>query len=169
MAFWKKKSEDPWDMDPNQKRKPVLYYERESELQAGPMPQAVSRTRDQEGEGLAMPESAAEPEVQEEPEDAPDCPWCGGKMVRAYLLGGQDMIRFADQKPHSFWGSLGHEKTYLHDDASFLSGNYKSCWQCKPCFKLVIDIPKPDALDSMSGTIWDENPAVPQEADTSEN
>ena len=29
MAFWKKRSEDPWDMDPNRKREPVSFFEQE--------------------------------------------------------------------------------------------------------------------------------------------
>jgi len=69
------------------------------------------------------------------------------------------MICFADQRPHGFWGSLGHEKTYLGDDTGFLGGNYQSCWQCKPCRKLVIDIPEPIPEDSFSR--WDGNPVVP--------
>lgn len=160
MAFWKKKSEDPWDIDPNRKREPVMFYERDPEPQPEPKPAM------KEDEGLAMPETTAEQHAraeQEEPEDAPECPWCGEKMVRAYLLGGRDMICFADQRPHGFWGSLGHEKTYLGDDTGFLGGNYQSCWQCKPCRKLVIDIPEPIPEDSFSR--WDGNPVAPPSAD----
>ena len=166
MAFWKKKSEDPWDMDPNQKRKSVLYDERETGLQSELPPRFGSRPRKQEAEGLAMPESAAEAEVREAPEDAPACPWCGEKLVRAYLLGGRDLLRVSDQRPHRFWGSRGHEKTYLGDNTDFLGGNYRSCWQCKPCYKLVIDIPRPDVpVDEdcvpEGETFRGGNPAVP--------
>ena len=55
MAFWKKKSEDPWDMDPNRKREPVMYYEREIEPQPEPMPRPAPQKRSKEDEGLAMP------------------------------------------------------------------------------------------------------------------
>ena len=168
MAFWKKKSEDPWDMDPNKKRNRAVYHEREIELPSEPVPQPVSRTRKQEDEGLAMPESAAEPEVQEEPEIGPECPWCGQPMTRAYLLGGQNLLCFTEQRPRVFWGSLGHEKTYLGDDVGFWSGSgsYQSCWQCKPCYKLVIDIPKPDMVMDGNATLegrtfWDGNPVAP--------
>lgn len=160
MPFWKK-SEDPWDMDPNRRKRTV--YEREPDPESEP----------EMGGGLAAPREITEQEPQE---DAPDCPWCGEKMIRAYLLGGRDMICFADQKPHGFWGSLGHEKTYLGDDTGFFGGNYQSCWQCKPCYKLVIDIPQPTApnyvwedgevkLPEEGGTCWDGNPVRPPSPD----
>ena len=159
MAFWKKKSEDPWDMDPNRRREPATFYERDPEPQSEPVADA---------ERMKGTEAAAE---QNQTEEAPVCPWCGKNMVRAYLLGGRDMLRLADQRPHAFWGSLGHEKTYLGDNTDFLGGNYQSCWQCKPCYKLVIDVPRPTAsnggwesgTDSVpeSGACWDGNPVAP--------
>ena len=155
MAFWKKRSEDPWDMDPNRKREPVMFYERD------PEPQPVQTITGNRDEGLAVPEQALEQTTEQEqpPEDAPDCPWCGQSMFRAYLLGGRDMLCFTDQRPHGFWGSLGHEKTYLGDDTGFSGGNYQSCWQCKPCRKLVIDVPEPLPEDSFAR--WDGNPVAP--------
>ena len=158
MAFWKKKSEDPWDMDPNRKREPVLYYEREIEPQPEPIPQPVPRIRKQEGEGLAMPESAAEPDVQEEePEAAPDCPWCGEKMVRAYIVGGRDRPRLTDRKPTAFLGILGYETIDFTDEGFWIT--HKSCWQCKPCRKVVADLPEPVPEDSFAR--WDGNPVAP--------
>ena len=156
MAFWKKKSEDPWDMDPNQKRKPVMYYKREIEPQPEPIPQPVPRPRQQD-EGLAMPEATAEPEVQEEPEDAPDCPWCGEKMVRAYIVGGRDGLRLTDRKPTAFLGILGYETIDFSDEGFWTT--HKNCWQCKPCRKVVADLPEPIPEDSFAR--WDGNPVAP--------
>ena len=161
MAFWKKRSEDPWDMDPNREKEPVMFYERDPE----PLP--VQTTTANGGEGLAMPEQHPEQTVEPPPEGAPNCPWCGQPMFRAYLLGGRDMLCFTDQRPHGFWGSLGHEKTYLGDDTGFLGGNYQSCWQCKPCRKLVIDIPEPLPEDSFAR--WDGNPVAPPDPEKVES
>ena len=64
MAFWKKKSEDPWDIDPNRKREPALFYERDLEPQPAPAPLAKEA-------GLASSERTAEqkrPAFQEESE-----------------------------------------------------------------------------------------------------
>ena len=162
MAFWKKKSEDPWDIDPNRKREPALFYERDPE----PQPVPASAPEQKEEPGLATPQAVREPDTVEEPEIGPECPWCGQPMTRAYLLGGRDLLCFTEQRPRVVWGSLGHEKTYLGEEDSFWEGNYQRCWQCKPCYKLVIDIPKPDmAIDGNAtpegGTFWDGNPVAP--------
>ena len=157
MAFWKKKSEDPWDMDPNRKRKPVMYYEREIEPQPEPIPRPAPQKRSKEDEGLAMPAQTVESAEQEPQEDAPDCPWCGGKMVRAYIVGGRDRPRLTDRKPTAFLGILGYETLDFSDDG-FLT-THKSCWQCKPCRKVVADIPEPLPKDSFA--CWDGNPVAP--------
>ena len=151
MAFWKKKSEDPWDMAPNRKREPVMYYEQEIE------PPPAAEPQGKEDGGLAMPEMTAEPDGQEEPEEAPVCPWCGEKMVRAYIVGGRDRPRLTDRKPTAFLGILGYETLDFSDDG-FLT-THKSCWQCKPCRKVVADIPEPLPEDSFA--CWDGNPVAP--------
>ena len=153
MAFWKKKSEDPWDLDPNRKREPVLFYERDPEPQPEPAPLAKET-------GLADPERTAEqkgPAGQEEPEEAPICPWCGEKMVRAYIIGGRDRPRLSDEKPSAFLGVLGQETVAFSDEGFWTT--HKSCWQCKPCRKLVADLPDPIPEDSFS--CWDGNPVAP--------
>ena len=172
MAFWRKKSEDPWDIDPDRKREPTSIYERDPK----PWPEPTALKNE---EGLAMPAQTAGKAAEQEPrEDVPDCPWCGRKMVRAYLLGGREMLCFTDQEPHGFLGSLGYEKTYLDDESSFLGGNYRSCWQCKPCYKLVIDVPRPTvpfggatvqgALSEDTFTHWDGNPVAPYTSEKQE-
>ena len=157
MAFWKKKSEDPWDMDPNKKQNRAVYHEREIELPSEPVPQPVPRPRKQEDEGLAMPESAAELEVQEEPEIGPECPWCGKNMVRAYLLGARGSVYLTDQKPTAFLGALGYNLQDLSDEGFFTT--HTSCWQCKECRKVVVDVPEPVPEDSFAR--WDGNPVAP--------
>lgn len=143
MAFWNKKSEDPWDIDPNRKREPVSFYERDLESQ--PEPERDTAV------GLAEP-------MEEEPiEEAPDCPWCQQKMIRAYLVGGRDRLRLSDQKPTAFFGTLGHNVIDFNDDGFWTA--YKSCWQCKACRKVVAEILDPVPEDSFAR--WDGNPVAP--------
>lgn len=151
MAFWRKKSEDPWDIDPSRKREATMFYEREPEPQPTPMPE----------EGLAMPEFAVEKETQENVEEAPICPWCGQEMMRAYIIGGRDRPRLSDEKPTALLGTFGYETLDFSDDGFFVT--HKSCWQCKPCRKVVADIPEPVPEDSF--VRWDGNPVAPPSAD----
>lgn len=148
MAFWKKKGEDPWDIDPNRKREPVIFYERAPE----PRPDSVPA---REEEGLAMPEESVVPEKLAE---APACPWCGQDMTRAYLLGGRDRLRLSDQKPTPFWGSLGHSVQDISDDGLFTT--HKSCWMCTPCRKLVADIPEAQTGPNYA---WENGKVKPSE------
>lgn len=151
MAFWRKKSEDPWDIDPSRKRESTMCYERDPEPQPTPMPE----------EGLAMPELEVEKETQENVEEAPICPWCGQEMMRAYIIGGRDRPRLSDEKPTALLGTFGYETLDFSDDGFFVT--HKSCWQCKPCRKVVADIPEPVPEDSF--VRWDGNPVAPPSAD----
>ena len=129
MPFWKK-SEDPWDIDPEKRkrRNPVTVFEAESE--------APEDSEDFFAEIVGVFKKEEEPA-----EEPPVCPWCGQAMTRAYLLGGRDGLRLSDQKPTAFLGSLGHDTMNLNDEGFLVT--HKSCWQCKTCRKLVVDIPEP--------------------------
>ena len=151
MAFWKKKSEDPWDIDPNRKRETTLFYERD------PEPQPAFAPERKEESGLATPQTVNESDAVEEPEIGPECPWCGEKMVRAYIIGGRDRPRLSDEKPSAFLGVLGQETMAFSDEGFWTT--HKSCWQCKPCRKLVADLPEPVPEDSFAR--WDGNPVAP--------
>ena len=153
MAFWKKKSEDPWDIDPNRKREPALFYEKDPE----PQPVPASAPEQKEEPGLATPQAVREPDTVEEPEIGPECPWCGENMVRAYLLGARGSVYLTDQKPTAFLGTLGYNLQDLSDEGFFTT--HTSCWQCKVCRKVVIDVPEPIPEDSFAR--WDGNPVAP--------
>jgi len=115
MAFWKK-SEDPWDIDPNKRKKAVA-------------PQTeVTETEEAEAPAEAK-------------EDAPACPWCGKEMIRGYLRSGKGGIFLRDDEP--YWtGALGDMGGLpIAREGGMLAGLYASCWQCKSCRKLVADIP----------------------------
>lgn len=114
MAFWKK-SEDSWDIDPNRRKKTVI-------------PQA-------EVTGLEEAESPAEAE-----EEATACPWCGKAMIRGYLQSGRGGVFLRDEEPGGTT-ALGDMGLPIARDGGALAGLYAPCWQCKPCRKLVADIP----------------------------
>lgn len=113
VAFWKKKSEDPWDLDPNRPKKPV----------AAPVP-------------AGEPERTIPPWVHkaEQPDSVP-CPWCGEPMLSGFLYGngrgsmqwregpwrgGLDALRFTGRKIDL--------------------GGSEEAWYCASCQKLTLDI-----------------------------
>ena len=111
MAFWKK-SEDPWDIDPNRKKATPV----------APRPEVT--------------EAAEEP-----PEEAPVCPWCGKAMIRGYLHSGKGGVFLRDDEP-GWTAALGDMGGLpIAREGGMLAGLYASCWQCKSCRKLVADIP----------------------------
>ena len=78
--FFRKKSEDPWDIDPNKRK--------------------VTPAAPQEEV------KAAEELPEETTEEAPACPWCGKEMIRGYLRSGKGGIFLRDDEP--YWtGALG--------------------------------------------------------------
>ena len=117
MAFWKKKSEDPWDLDPNRPKK-----------------------------SAAVPTPAEEPErtippwvhKPETPEPI-SCPWCGEPMEWGNLYASTGG---SGRGPFLQWRE-GEHKGFL-DSLRFTGrmvnmGWYEEAWYCEPCGKLVLD------------------------------
>lgn len=150
MAFWKK-SEDPWDIDPEKKEKaPIAVVEMETECE-------------QETDGFLAGIFKKKP-AEEAVEESLICPWCGQKMTKGYLLGGRDRLRLSDQKPTAFLGSLGHDTIDFSDEGFLVT--HKSCWQCKTCRKLVADIPEPETGPNY---VWEGGKVdLPEEEKTEE-
>ena len=150
MAFWKK-SEDPWDIDPEKKKKaPIAVVEMETECVL-------------ETEGVLAGSFKKNP-AEEAGEESLICPCCGQKMTKGYLLGGRDRLRLSDQKPTAFLGSLGHDTVDFSDEGFLVT--HKSCWQCKTCRKLVADIPEPETGPNY---VWvGEKVNLPEEEKTDE-
>lgn len=131
MPFWKK-SEDPWDIDPEKRRRePIRIFEEGAE-------------DDEAREGF-FDELAGifkkKPVQEENPLEPETCPWCGRPMERAYLYGGRDKPMLCDEKPSTFWGTAMVDTVELCDEGFWVT--HKSCWQCKTCRKVVIDFPEP--------------------------
>ena len=127
MAFWKK-SEDPWDVDPD-KRRPTVREE-----SAENNPDAVSHAD--------APQAGAEGSQAEENREAPAapmrCPWCGREMELGYLYS-KECILWVDQEPGAFLGVLSAGKElYVSDEG--VTTEYKSCWYCSTCGRLVIQM-----------------------------
>lgn len=75
---------------------------------------------------------------QEEPAAPMHCPWCGEKMELGYLYSG-DSIRWVDRKPGAILGALSAGKElYVSDEG--VTTEYKSCWYCSTCGRLVIQM-----------------------------
>ena len=119
MAFWKKKSEDPWDLDPNRPKK-----------------------------SAAVPAPAEEPErtippwvhKPEKPEPSP-CPWCGEPMEwgNLYAKNGGGIQSYGQ---YLQWREGEHKG--LLDSLRFKGktvelGWYEEAWYCETCRKLVLD------------------------------
>ena len=116
MAFWKKKSEDPWDLDPNRTRKP----------DATPVSEEPERT--------------VPPWVHkvEKPEPIP-CPWCGklmewGNLYAARGSGsGVGFLQWREGEHKGFLDSLRFTGRMVN------MGWYEESWYCESCRKLVLD------------------------------
>ena len=89
MAFWKK-SEDPWDLEPDKRRPAAEEEEAEKGSDDGSLLQdlrAWNETR------------KAEKARRETPPVPIPCPWCGKEMEVGYLCGGRDYVRLVRQRP----------------------------------------------------------------------
>ena len=117
MAFWKKKSEDPWDLDPNRPKKSV----------AVPVP-------------AEEPERTIPPWVQKPEKPEPiSCPWCGEAMEWGNLYaarggtGGSAFLQWREGEHKGFLDSLRFTGRMVN------MGWYEEAWYCEPCGKLVLD------------------------------
>lgn len=117
MAFWKKKSEDPWDIDPNRQKKVTASSAPEEE-----------------------PERVIPPWVHksEIPEPIP-CPWCGKPMEWGNLYasrgghGGGSFLQWREGEHKGFLDSLRFTGRMV------TMGWYEEAWYCETCQKLVLD------------------------------
>jgi len=114
MAFWKKKSEDPWDRKPE--KKPAA----------------------------SAPVSAPEPpdwaRVKKPPEPM-NCPWCGKEMLSGNLYSSQNRGVYEGlswyEGSHKSWLEMMRnpaQEQFLH------LGYYEEAWYCTDCKKMVVDV-----------------------------
>ena len=79
MPFWRK-SEDPWDMEPEKRR---------TWTAGEPQPPAA------DGEAWKVP--GEKETAEEQTPSAMTCPWCGQEMRMGYLVGGRDAVRLVTE------------------------------------------------------------------------
>lgn len=126
MAFWKK-SDDPWDMNPEKRKKKSDKAWQMSETQPEkPAPE------------LTPPPWAR----KEEPLEQRDCPWCGQAMRAGHLYdssrGMQYGMRWIEGETRGFLDSLFEKERPRVD-----FGDCMAAWYCEDCRKMTIDTPEP--------------------------
>ena len=129
MPFWKK-SEDPWDIDPNQRRAAPEPEEKAPGLLDSLREDwdAMQAARQEKREKLRLP-----------PEK---CPWCGKDMEQGFLMGDRGVYwyRGTPNKKISLFGAFGapSEDTIRVDMEGFLT-TYHTAWYCPDCKKMTVD------------------------------
>ena len=115
MAFWKKKGEDPWDIDPEKK--------------------ATA--------SASVPVSAPEPPDWAQVKKAPEtisCPWCGKGMLSGNLYSGGQRgygpLEWREGAHKSWLDRIGTPK----QEQYFQLGCYEEAWYCTDCRKMVVDV-----------------------------
>lgn len=146
MAFWKK-SEDPWDIDPEKKRREtVSYFETEEP--------ATEEESPRESFLSGLFKKKEEPVEEEVPVP---CPYCGKPMTKGYLKGGRDQVNWTKTKP-GFLSGLD-EALLISDEGGLLTAAYRTSYMCEPCRKLIVDVPEPP----VSNFSWDYTHTAPNE------
>jgi len=134
MAFWNRKSEDPWDIDPERRRKgPAVIFEESSDPEEDPPAEGES-----EKEGFLSGLFSGKKAEEEEP--PVPCPYCGAEMEKGYLICGRGAIQWTKVKPGAVLGNLFAEAVTISDEG-FLN-SYKTSHMCTACRKIVVDVPE---------------------------
>ena len=146
MAFWKK-SDDPWDIDPEKRKKQTTaaFWENDASTETDPVGAAGGRP-EEAPRGQSLGESI-KGFFGGKKEDAPitpeKCPWCGKDMERGYIDGGRDYsVMWRNWKPRGFLGIFQPEDAReidLLDEGDGL-WCYKTIWYCRDCGKMTLEI-----------------------------
>ncbi|MBE6995430.1 MAG: hypothetical protein E7429_01665 [Ruminococcaceae bacterium] len=146
MAFWKK-SEDPWDIDPEKKRR-----------KAPPVFEDFSEPEEKEETKRFLADLFKKDETPAEEEPPVPCPYCGKTMKKVYLKGGRDRVYLSEVKPGFM--SAFDEAWLISDEGGLLTTAYRTCHMCEDCRKLVVDIPE----TAGPNYVWkDGQPVLPEE------
>ena len=129
MPFWKK-SEDPWDYEPEKPSRPAEPGQEEKDC----APSLMDDLRDwneERKEKKALRETPPPPMI---------CPWCGQEMEVGTITGGRDSVQWWPGWPNRFFGASGPEIDILHEGSLF--NRYKTAWLCRGCRRMVMEIPE---------------------------
>lgn len=129
MALWKK-SEDPWDREPEVRQAPAPRQEPEKEA---PRENPLERLRQQIEKRTA---GGPEPDTP-----AMTCPWCGKEMARGYLYGkGGGDIWWLRKKlgwKEKLVGPDPNTSLLVSDEGGLYT--YKTAWYCQACQRMAVD------------------------------
>ena len=178
MAFWKK-SEDPWDIDPEKRKKQTTaaFWENDAPAETDPVGAASGRP-EEEPRGQSLGESIKGffgGKKEEAPIIPEKCPWCGKDMEWGRIDGGRDYsVMWRNWKPRGFLGLSQPDNAReidLLDEGDGLRC-YKTIWYCQDCCKMTLEIKNPrnsaeveEAYRKPSGyeqqlNAWGANPAA---------
>ena len=149
MAFWKK-SEDPWDVEPEKTARPAETGEKED------APSLLDELRD-------WNEERKEKKRQREAPPPPmACPWCGQEMEVGTIIGGRDLVQWWPGWPKRVFGANGPG---IHIDyEGGLLHKYKTAYLCRACRRMVLEFSEEALETEPSG--WEEAPAETGSAET---
>ena len=144
MAFWKK-SDDPWDIDPEKRKKQstTTWWEQEAPAETEPSAQLVG-----ERLGDALKGFLGKKE-DEEPIPPEKCPWCGKDMEWGCITGGRDSVTWKNWKPKGLglMRPAGWKELDLLDEGEWAP--YKTVWNCRDCGKMVLEVQNPRNADEV--------------------
>ena len=138
MPFWKK-SEDPWDVEP-EKRRPV------------------PAENEEKGPGLLdqfqdwNEARKAEKARRETPPPPIPCPWCGKTMETGYLMGNRG-IWWAPGRPDAWakWVSVAAAEGAFQVDTEGGLATYRTAWHCPDCGNMaVINVAVRNHMDQLT-------------------
>lgn len=154
MAFWNRDDEGEWekyqkskgktDREPEEGKTPPASDEFRSYFKAVRQAQSPeSGEAGQPGETtsplqifLSRFRGGEKPKETGEPEGPPEkCPWCGGYMIKGYLRGGRDGVRWYREKPKFL--TIPSTSVDMLNEGNLWT--YKTVWHCEKCHKMVLD------------------------------
>ena len=148
MAFWKK-SDDPWDINPEKKKKQTTTTWWENDTPAEPAPTGADSDNPEDEApkaprlGDSIKSFFGGKKEEEAPVPAEKCPWCGKDMERGYIDGGRDSSVMWRNWKVGFLRILqpddGLEMDILDEGEGLWS--YKTVWLCRDCNKMTLDAP----------------------------
>ena len=138
MAFWKK-SDDPWDRKPQQRKQTeTTWWENDTTP-----PETESEGPKVQSLGDSIKSFFGGKKEEEAPGPAEKCPWCGKDMERGYIDGGRDSSVMWRNWKVGFLRILqpddGLEMDILDEGEGLWS--YKTVWLCRDCNKMTLDAP----------------------------
>ena len=156
MPFWKK-SEDPWDYEPE--KRPVPSAE------AGGGEDAPGFFEELRGDLQEWNQERREKKRQRETPPPPmKCPWCGQEMEAGYITGGRGVYwQHGVPTAQKLWLGVGAGNPLRVDTAGGVAG-YQTAYFCRACRRMVLEFPA-EELEAPQDT-WQTPPADGEETDT---